>query len=325
MPKPDFTLKIIRDAGELQRLSARLVALPAFALDIETTEWWNRRRERIALIQIAYRLNNDDSGSTGGGGIKVVIIDPLANLDMEVLRPPLADSAAVKIIHNAAFDAARLAAHYDFRLAPVFDTMLAARRSGERKYSLKAQAASHLDLQLDKRAQTSDWSRRPLDTRQLYYAALDPLAALLLYENQRQRGLSGAYRLRPPADSRQNPLPLGDLPASPDSSNEGVPSKMENSSVRSDLSEEAVALLGVITELPTRYSPAGLAASVGIEARVGLAGWIIDRRLGTAAEPDEESVKMAIDRLCRENLVRITDTRRLEATTDGARLWRTLK
>ena len=55
MPKPDFTLKFIKDAGDFQRLSALLVTLPAFALDIETTEWWNRHRERIALIQIAFR------------------------------------------------------------------------------------------------------------------------------------------------------------------------------------------------------------------------------------------------------------------------------
>ncbi len=56
MPKPDFTLKFIKDADELQRLSHVLVTLPAFALDIETTEWWNRHRERIALIQIAFRV-----------------------------------------------------------------------------------------------------------------------------------------------------------------------------------------------------------------------------------------------------------------------------
>lgn len=105
MPKPDFTLKIIKDAGELQRLSDLLVTLPAFALDIETTEWWNRHRERIALIQIAFRAKEK---------IKVFILDALARFDPEPLRLPLEQSAAVKIIHNAAFDAARLQKHYDF-------------------------------------------------------------------------------------------------------------------------------------------------------------------------------------------------------------------
>ena len=77
MPKPDFTLKFIKNAGELERLSDVLAALPAFALDIETTEWWNRHRERIALIQIAFRAE---------GQIKVFIIDALSDFDPEPLR-----------------------------------------------------------------------------------------------------------------------------------------------------------------------------------------------------------------------------------------------
>ena len=320
MPKPDFTLKIIKDAGELRRLSDLLVTLPAFALDIETTEWWNRHRERIALIQIALRTEEK---------IKVFIIDALARFDPEPLRLPLEKSLAVKIIHNASFDAARLNKHYNFSLAPVFDTMIAARRSGERKYSLKAQAETHLAIRLDKSAQTSDWSRRPLDNRQLYYAAHDAFATLLLYENQLERGISGDYRLKPPAVSTQNRLPLDDsppdkLPAGLETSTAADPLLAENSSPKSNLSDVAIALLGIITELPTRYSPDALAASLGAE-RVGLAGWIIDRRLGTDAEPDGEEVKMAINSLCERKLVRITETRRLESTATGERLWRTIK
>ena len=320
MPKPDFTLKFIKNAGELERLSDVLAALPAFALDIETTDWWNRHRERIALIQIAFRAE---------GRIKVFIIDALAGFDPEPLRLPLENSSVVKIIHNAAFDATRLSKHYNFRLAPVFDTMLAARRSGERKYSLKAQAETHLALPMDKTAQTSDWSRRPLHNRQLYYAAFDAFATLLLYENQLARGISGDYHLKPPANSTQNLLPLDDLPA------DSLPAEMEvptaadqkftdNSSPNSNLSDVAIAILGIITELPTRYSPDALAASVGAE-RVGLAGWIIDRRLGKEAEPDEEEIKMAINSLCERKLVGITDSRRLKSTVAGEKLWGTMK
>ena len=320
MPKPDFTLKFIKNAGEVERLSDVLAALPAFALDIETTEWWNRHRERIALIQIAFRAK---------GRIKVFIIDALPEFDPEPLRLPLENSSIVKIIHNAAFDATRLSKHYDFSLAPVFDTMLAARRSGDRKYSLKAQAETHLNFPLDKSAQTSDWSRRPLDNRQLYYAALDPFATLLLYENQLERGISGAYRLKPPANSTQNLLPLGDLPpdnlpAEVETLTAADPLPAEYSSANSNLSEVAIALLGIITELPTRYSPDALAASLGAE-RIGLAGWMIDRRLGKDAEPDEEEIKMAINSLCERKFVRITDTRRLQSTVTGEQLWQQIK
>ena len=203
--------------------------------------------------------------------------------------------------------------------------MLAARRSGERKYSLKAQAEIHLKLRLDKSPQTSDWSRRPLDLRQLNYAALDPFAALLLYENQIKRGLSGRYQLKTPADSIQNLLPLGNLPPPVETSDARATAINEDVSLKSGLSEEAIALLGIITELPTRYSPDSLAVSIGSETRVGLAGWIIDRRLGADAEPDEEAVKLAITGLCESGLVRITETRRLEATETGERLWQSIK
>jgi DNA polymerase III epsilon subunit-like protein len=322
MPKPDFTLKIIKDAGELRRLSDRLVTLRAFALDIETTEWWNRHRERVALVQIAFRAERQ---------IKVFIIDALACFDLEPLRPPLEKSAAVKIIHNAGFDAARLNKHYDFSLDPVFDTMLAARRSGERKYSLKAQAETHLALRLDKSARNSDWSRRPLDNRQVYYAALDAFATLLLYENQAERGLSGGgdYRLKSSSGSTQNLLPLDDLPPAvlPEGSQTSAVAdavSAENSSPKFNLSEVEIAVLGIVAELPTRYSPDALAASTGIE-RVGLAGWIIDRRLGADAEPDEEEIKMAINNLCDRGLVKVTETRRLESTSGGERLWRKIR
>jgi hypothetical protein len=82
--------------------------------------------------------------------------------------------------------------------------------------------------------------------------------------------------------------------------------------------------LGIIAELPTRYHPDGLAVSVGSE-RVGLAGWIVDRIVEADADLDEESAKLGIADLCERNLIQITATRRLEATTEGARLWYQLK
>jgi len=312
MPKPDFSLKFIKDGGALERLSETLMGLPAFALDIETVDWWNRHRERIALVQIAFRAGN---------GIKVFIIDALSALDLSLLRRPLEDSSVIKIIHNAAFDTTRLNKHYAFLVNGVFDTMLAARRSGERKYSLSAQAEIHLGLHLDKSAQTSDWSRRPLDNRQLYYAALDPYATLLLYENQTGRRLDGTYRLKPILEKTQNLLPLEELTTPVESPAKTISPVVHNSLSPADrLSDEAIALLGIITELPTRFSTDSIVVSVGAE-RAGLAGWIIDRRLGKDAEPDEESVKLAIARLCDNGFIRITQTRRLEATETGTSLW----
>jgi len=40
---------------------------------------------------------------------------------------------------------------------------------------------------------------------------------------------------------------------------------------------------------------------------------------------DEETVKLSIADLCEKKLVRITESRRLEATDEGAQLWRSLE
>ena len=181
---------------------ARLVPAPALALDIETVDWWDRQVERVALIQLAFRE---------GRQLRVAVIDALAGLDLGPLRQPLELGAVTKAIHNAAYDAARLSRYFQIRISPIHDTMLAARRGGEKHYSLQAQARAHLGLVLDKSERRSDWARRPLALKQLRYAALDAACALLLYENQIARGLSASYQLRVTAQSVQKSLPLSDV------------------------------------------------------------------------------------------------------------------
>jgi hypothetical protein len=319
MAKPDFTLGFINEKSRLIKLSEILIQTPAFALDIETIDWWNRHQERIALIQIAFRYK---------GQLKVAVIDTLADLDLEPLRAPLESTSILKIIHNAGFDATRLASHYNFQTVPIHDTMQAARRSGEKKYSLQAQASIHLNLALNKSAQHSDWSRRPLDNRQLYYAALDSYSTLLLYENQVARNLKGEYHLKSAIDSSlQGMLPL-DKSLSIELIKSSLVSKEEESTTdglpENELDAVASSILGIVTELPLRYSPDQLSVSLGAD-RVGMAGWIVDNRLGRDTELDEETVKIMIANLCERGLLQITDRRRLEATEAGIQVWRKLK
>jgi len=310
----DYRVTYINDQPRLLALSEELGSVTALALDIETVNWWSRQSERVALVQLAYREGRE---------LRVAVVDALARLDLTPLRRPLELGTATKVIHNAAFDAVRLARHYKISAAPIHDTMLAARRGGERRYSLKAQAEKHLDLRLDKGARQSDWSLRPLHPKQLSYAALDAVAALLLYENQVSRGLKGDYRLRAAVADEQANLPL-----SAPSPRAGQVEKPAHASPTmqawGDLSAASFALLGIVTELPSRYGPDQLAASVG-EDRVGLAGWIIDRVLGEEADLDESSAKMEIAELCRRALVRVTPTRRLEANDTGRGIWQKYK
>ena len=312
---PDFSIKLISSPKDLTSLVARLDSVPALALDIETVNWWDRHVERVSLIQLAFRE---------GRRLRVAVIDALAGLDLDHLRPCLESGAATKAMHNAAYDAVRLSRHFRIHTSPIHDTMLAARRGGEKRYSLQAQVQAHLGVQLDKGEQRGDWSLRPLTTKQLRYAALDAVCTLLLYEDQIARGLAASYQLREVSRLRQTSLPLSDA-SDPRRDTGEVPKVADlKAPVAGQLRAPAFALLGVVTELSGRYSPERLAVSAGSE-RVGLAGWIIDRALGAEADLDEDAAKLAIAELCEGGLVKLNVARRLEATEAGARLWQRLK
>lgn len=313
----DYRLELINSQTKLSALAAQLATLSVISLDIETVEWWDKYRERIALIQIAFR--------TPERGIKVAIIDALAKeINIEGLRALFESKELIKVIHNAAFDAGKVFRHYKFRVAPIFDTMIAARRNGERKYSLAAQTAAHLGFELDKGFQRSDWSRRPLDLKQIDYAARDAYATLLLYEHQVSRNLTSHYRLKPPASSavqgrfeliepeeRQTLPPAEESKPDPDAEllRETLPEGQE-------LAAEAQAVLGIIVKLPDRYSPARLAVSVGL-GRVGLVGWIVDNALGRDADFEEETAMLVISDLIERGLIRVNEFQNLEATAQG--------
>jgi hypothetical protein len=307
----NHTVEFVSDKLALTAALERLDAAPVIALDIETIYWWDRESERVSLIQLAFREND---------GIRVVVIDALADFDPESLRRPLELSAQIKAIHNAGFDAVKLSHHFRIATSPIHDTMLAARRGGERRCSLKAQVEAHLGFHLDKTEQRGDWSRRPLTEEQLNYASLDAVCTLLLYEKQIARGLRGDYQLRARIQKTQQSLSLVDVAprvAAPDA---GAPELALLTSDLGDLNPCAFALLGVIAELDGRYSPEHLVASVRAE-RVGLAGWIIDHTLGADADIDEMVAKQEIAALIDLGLARLSLSRKLEATAAGAKLW----
>ncbi|MBK8316212.1 MAG: ribonuclease D [Acidobacteria bacterium] len=298
----NYGIEYIDTRQSLELLVERLNEATAIALDIETINWWDRTRERISVIQIAFRERDD---------LRVGVIDVLAGFDLEPLRRPLELNLQTKAIHNASFDAVRLARHLGIATSPVHDTMLAARRSGEKKCSLQAQVRTHLGFDLDKTEQQGDWSRRPLDPEQLQYAALDAACTLILFEQQMANGLRGDYQLREKIEKRPSPLP--------------VPLQIEPSVVvDGELAASALALLGIVVELSGRYSPEQLAASTGSE-RIGMAGWIIDNLIGSEADIDENTARDDISMLTERGLITLSLSRRLETTSLGEITWKRQK
>ncbi len=202
----DHKVEYIGSQSSLAAMIERINAAQVLALDIETINWWDRDAERVALVQLAF---------LEGGKAQVAVIDALAGLDLSALRMSLELSSKMKAIHNASYDAVRLARHFKIFTSPIHDTMLAARRGGEKKCSLQFQMAAHFGIELDKTEQRGDWGRRPLSDEQLNYAALDATCTLMLYEKQIARGLRGDYELPRQVERRpshQSQLPLSPLP-----------------------------------------------------------------------------------------------------------------
>lgn len=161
------TPQYITSASDLERAAGILEKSPAVAVDLEADSMYHFE-EKVCLVQMA----TDDA---------CFIIDPLAVSDLSALRPMFADPAIVKIFHGADYDVRSL--FRDFRIAVInlFDTELASRFLGYTQTSLEAVLKRHFDIQLDKKFQKKDWSKRPLPEDMIAYAAADVCYLVDLY------------------------------------------------------------------------------------------------------------------------------------------------
>jgi len=104
-------------------------------------------------------------------GKEVFLIDVLAPVDLKPLWTRLAKKHLV--MHGSDFDLRLLHDLCGFRAHSIFDTMLAAQLLGRQRIGLASLLQEHFGVQLDKDGQKANWSKRPLVTKLLDYAALD--------------------------------------------------------------------------------------------------------------------------------------------------------
>jgi len=166
------TSSIISSQTELNALCVELSAGPYFTID---TEFLRDKTyyPQLCLIQVA----------SPDGQPKA--IDPLMDgIDLAPLLTLLADEKILKVFH-----AARQDLEIFFNLMgkvphPIFDTQVAAMVCGFGEsigyYSLVADICG---VHLDKGAQFTDWSRRPLSNKQLLYALDDVTYLRDIYES----------------------------------------------------------------------------------------------------------------------------------------------
>lgn len=280
MTEQVHAIKLLSDEAGINELLTAAADAHLLALDVETAYWWDKNAERLSLIQLAV---------PGATAVEVWIIDCFAGIDLKSIQQLMINTNIRKVIHNAGFDVKKLRKLANIHVENVYDTMLAAKRAGERGCSLAALAARHLGITLDKRWQRSDWARRPLVPEQLQYAANDVLTTLKLYHHQLERGFNGYYRHqgRHVLHEEHPQITIFEQPVRA----QCAPVPANETAAR--------ALLQIVAQFPGRYSPQSLANCLGRE-RGGLPGWIVDQAITKEAFVDYQEALTIIFALVAE-------------------------
>lgn len=168
-----FLPELVDTRPALQNALARLRDAPAVALDTETDAFF-AYRPRICLLQLSVPGTD-------------LLVDPLADLDLAPLGEALADAGREVVLHAAENDIILLHHQFRWRLANLYDTQVACFVLGLKPYSLAGVLEARFGVKLDKRQQRSDWSRRPLSTAQITYAADDTRHLLDLAKDLKER------------------------------------------------------------------------------------------------------------------------------------------
>ena len=150
---------ILTTTEEIVQLAARLSQHAAIAVDLEADSMHNYL-EKVCLLQFS---TPDET----------VLVDPLADAELTPLKPVLADPAIRKIFHAADYDIRCLARDFDIKINGLFDTMISSQFLGEERFGLADVLKKYFGVELDKKYQRADWSRRPLSDEMVRYAAGD--------------------------------------------------------------------------------------------------------------------------------------------------------
>lgn len=151
--------ELVTDQAQLESLTAQLAGASRLAMDTEAASF-HRYVDRVYLIQIST-------------DVETVLIDPLAVDDLTPLGERLGDPSIEVVFHDADYDLRILDRDYGFTARRLFDTRIAAQLAGEPSVGLGALLQKYFGVKLNKRLQRADWSRRPLPTEMLVYAAED--------------------------------------------------------------------------------------------------------------------------------------------------------
>lgn len=197
-PAPEWPRpQLIATAADLAAAAPILAAAPVLALDAEFFQVRARGPDdpahRLSLLQIAL-----DQPRVS------YVVDALRIADLSPLAAPLAGGGILKLFHGIGADA-RVLAGRGLVARNTLDLEAVSRSIfGQRESGLQAMLQRASGERLDKSLQRADWSRRPLTSAMIAYAARDAEMTLVLYAWLAERYPTTVALHRSPAEE---PLP----------------------------------------------------------------------------------------------------------------------
>ena len=167
-------MKMITDSATLAGVCADFAKSPYVTVDTEFLRertYWSQ----LCLVQMA---------RPGEGNDDAVLIDPLADgIDLAPLWRLMADPGVVKVFHAARQDIEIFWHRGNVIPAPLFDTQIAAMVCGHgEQVGYETLVRKVANASIDKSSRFTDWSRRPLQKKQLEYALADVTHLRKIYE-----------------------------------------------------------------------------------------------------------------------------------------------
>ena len=159
MKKKKISYKYISDFTSLSREVKSLLKEKVIGVDLESDSLFHYT-EKICLLQISTNKKN-------------LLIDPLAIKDLSHLVPVFANRNIRKILHGSDYDIRSLHRDFGIKISSLFDTQLAARIVGSAETGLASLLNEYFNVNLEKKYQKKDWSKRPLSDDMLIYGVYD--------------------------------------------------------------------------------------------------------------------------------------------------------
>lgn len=154
-----FTWGWVESQPQLESLVRGLQQNSVIGVDLEADSLYHYY-EKVCLLQIANELAS-------------YVLDPLALQDLSLLKPIFSDPRIRKIFHGSDYDIRSLYRDFQIEVTNLFDTQLACRFLGLPETGLEAVLRNRFQVELDKKYQRADWSKRPLTKAMVEYAAMD--------------------------------------------------------------------------------------------------------------------------------------------------------